>query len=157
MNKLFFFINTIKDEYLNLNAESKADNILFTCIFYHAKSYKSFNNYYIYLNIHIPKDPRKDIIQKNHNLLFEGKLYVLEYISDLNYSSKDIYNKGIRFGRVHLDNLVKSCEDKTLIVDWNKLNQIINKISSNKDLSEHNGKRIKEIKARIEVKAKNIE
>lgn len=154
---LKYSVKTIKDEYLNLNAESKADNILFTCIFYRAESYKSFSNYYIYLNIDIPKDSKKNIIQENHNLLFEGKLYTLEYISDLNYSSKDMYNKGIRFGRVHLDNLVKACDNKTLIVDWNKLNQIINKISSDKDLSEHNEKRMNELKERIKVKAKNVE
>ena len=152
-------IKTIRDEYLFLNKEEHTDTLLFICIFSQAKSYKSHINYYTHLNIDGNKNPRMDVVNENqrHNLLYRGSLYLFKYISELKYSSKDIYNKRIRFGRMVLAYSITLCGNKKLKVDWDELNKIINNVFSNKDLSQHNIMRINEIKARIKEKTKNIE
>ena len=150
-------VRTLKEEYLNLNLENNANKFLIICSFANAKSYISFSELFSLFSINNPIKHRNIFREENHNDIYKSSLYLFQYISELKYSSKDEYNRLIRFRRIILAFSITKCNDRKLKVDWNKLVTVFNPILNKKDLTSHNKFRINEIKERIIKQSKIVE
>ena len=150
-------VSTLKEEYLKLNIEQNVNNFLIICFFSNAKSYQSFSELFSFFSINNPINHRSIYKKENHNDFYKSSLYLLEYISELKYSSKDIYNRRIRYGRIILSISLLECKDRKLKVDWKKLDKVLISILNNKDLTSHNKFRLNEIKQRSIKQSKVVE
>ena len=87
-------VKSLKGEYLNSKIILHADTIIFICIFYYSKSYKSFNRLFSQIYI-LNNESTSNNILKNYNELFRVSIYLVKYILELNYNSKKYYNHHI--------------------------------------------------------------
>lgn len=134
-------IRTLKDEYLNSHIVLHCDTLLFICFFYNSKSYRSFGKLFSQFNYHTENSATSNL-QSKYNKLFSDTIYLVKYISELKYSSKENYNRHIEKALGILEWPIKMEINKPLIFDWNKFNITINGILKNKELDEINIKRI---------------
>ena len=150
-----YAIRTLKEEYLNSHMNLNADTLLFICIFHHVNSYKSYNNLYsqIYMDNGFSTSGN---IEEKYNALFDFNLYLIKYVSELKYNSREVYNSYIYFGIWQLEWPVKLCGNRILEVNWNKLNDVIIGILINNDVNENHKKTIKYLLNLIKQKNKII-
>ena len=85
-------VKSLKKEYLNSKIILHADTLIFICIFYHSKSYKSFNKLFSQIYMSNNESTSNNII-KNYNELFRVSIYLVKYISELNYTLRGIAKK----------------------------------------------------------------
>ena len=132
-------VKTLNYEYLNSNISLHCDSILFICLFNYAQSYKSYNNFFIQIHI-INANSSTSEISNKYNELFRVTIYLVQYISELKYSSSYIYNRHIKFG---LDILNWQIFDKVkLLFKADKLLEVLNNILKNEYLNNKNRSRI---------------
>ena len=149
-------IKSIRDEYLNSHLLYHYDTILLISFFSQAKSYISYKNYYS--NFLIENDnPNETPPLKTYNELFKACIYLLQYLSELEYNSKEDYNKHIKFGRKAIWIALYKCSNNKLIVNWEKTLGVINAILDNPDLNENNKKQLLILIQKIKVKNMNAE
>ena len=95
-------------------------------------------------------------ILKNYNELFRVSIYLVKYILELNYNSKKYYNHHIEKIISILNWPINLCGNRKLYVDWDLLNEVINKILNNKDLYNNNKNDIYKLLNLIKEKNNNI-
>ena len=93
-------------------------------------------------------------MSNKYNKLFQDTLYLVDYISEMNYSSNNIYNRHINFAIDILNWPIELCGERRLDVNWKNLNKIMNKILNNKTLNKNKTFEIHSIIKKI--KKKNI-
>ena len=136
-------IRTLKDEYLNSHVILHCDTLLFLCIFKNSQTYRSFGNLFSQFHF-LDKNTASGNINSKYNKLFSDSIYLIKYISELEYSSKNVYNRHITKALEILEWPISMSKNKSLEFDWNKFNETINGILNNNDLNEINKKRIYE-------------
>ena len=147
-------VKSLKKEYLNSKIILHADTLIFICIFYHSKSYKSFNKLFSQIYMSNNESTSNNII-KNYNELFRVSIYLVKYISELNYTLKKYYNRHIEKAISILNWPINLCENRKLTVDWVKLKEVTNNILKNKDLNNNNKNDIYKLLQLIKQKNKN--
>lgn len=148
-----YSIKTLKKKYLNYHMNLNADTLLFICIFHYANSYKSFNNLYSQIYMDNGFSTSRNI-EANYNKLFDSNLHLLQYVNELKYNSKEVYNSHISFGLWQLDWAIRLCGNRKLEVIWDKLNDVIIGILINNDLNENHKKEINYLLGIIKQKNK---
>lgn len=148
-------VKSLKGEYLNSKIILHADTIIFICIFYYSKSYKSFNRLFSQIYM-LNNESTSNNILKNYNELFRVSIYLVKYILELNYNSKKYYNHHIEKIISILNWPINLCGNRKLYVDWDLLNEVINKILNNKDLYNNNKNDIYKLLNLIKEKNNNI-
>lgn len=133
-------IRTLKDEYLNSHVILHCDTLLFVCIFCNSQTYRSFGNLFSQFHFLNENTASSNIISK-YNKLFSDSIYLIKYISELKYSSKEVYNRHITKALGILEWPINMSKNKRLEFDWNKFNETINAILNNNDLDEINKNR----------------
>ena len=147
-------VKSLKEEYLNSKIILHADTLIFICILYHSKSYKSYNKMFSQIYM-INDESTSNNIVKNYNELFRVSIYLFKYISELKYTSKKYYNNHIEKAISILNWPINLCGNRKLIVDLYMLNKVFYKILSNKDLNNNNKKNIYNLFYLIKQKNKN--
>ena len=144
-------VKTLNYEYLNSNISLHCDTIIFICLFNYVQSYKSYNNFFIQIHINNANSSTSDISNK-YNELIRVTTYLVQYISELKFSSSYIYNKHIKFG---LEILNWHIDKINLGFKIDKLLEVLNNILKNKNLNNKNKSRIYEIISLIKRQTKN--
>ena len=116
------------------------DTLLFVCIFCNSQTYRSFGNLFSQFHFLNENTASSNIISK-YNKLFSDSIYLIKYISELKYSSKEVYNRHITKALGILEWPINMSKNKRLEFDWNKFNETINAILNNNDLDEINKNR----------------
>ena len=147
-------VKSIKEEFLNSKIILHADTLIFICIFYHSKSYKSFNRMFSQIYMSNNESTSNNIVD-NYNELFRVSIYLVKYISELKYASKKYFNSHIEKAISILNWPINLCDNRKLIVNWDMLNEVINKILNNKDLNNNNKNEIYKLFDLIKQKTKN--
>ena len=146
-------IKILKKEYFDSHIILHCDTFLFIHFFYFAKSYQSFSDLFGYYHIFNNVTASGNINDK-YNQLFKDTLYLVDYISEMKFSSKIIYNRHIKFAIDLLNWPIKICGEKRLEIDWKNINKVLKKILTNRNL---NGNNTLKINSLIEdLKAKDI-
>ena len=146
-------IKAMKKEYFDSHIIIHCDTILFIHFFYFAKSYQSFSNLFGFFHI-FNENTASGNMSNKYNKLFQDTLYLVDYISEMNYSSNNIYNRHINFAIDILNWPIELCGERRLDVNWKNLNKIMNKILNNKSLNKNKTFEIHSIIKKI--KKKNI-
>lgn len=133
-------IKTLKEEYLNAHVILHCDTLLFVCIFYHSQTYRSIGKLFSQFHF-LNENTASSNIRSKYNKLFTDTNYLVKYISELKYSSKEIYNSHITKALKILEWPMKISKNKKLNFDFKKLNETINIILKNSDLDEINKNR----------------
>ena len=145
-------VKTLNYEYLNSNISLHCDTILFICLFNYVQSYKSYNDFFIEIHINNENSSTSELSNK-YKELFRVTIYLVQYISELKYSSSYIYNRHIKFG---LDILNWQIFDKVkLQFKADKLLEVLNNILKNENLNNNNKNRIYAIISLIKKQTKN--
>lgn len=145
-------VKTLNYEYLNSNISLHCDTILFICLFNYVESYKSYNDFFIQIHINNANSSTSEISNK-YKELFRVTIYLVQYISELKYSSNYNYNRHIKFG---LDILNWQIFDKIkLLFKADKLLEVLNNILKNENLNNKNKNRIYAIISSIKRQSKN--
>ena len=145
-------VKTLNYEYFNSNISLHCDTILFICLFNYVQSYKSYNDFFIEIHINNENSSTSELSNK-YKELFRVTIYLVQYISELKYSSSYIYNRHIKFG---LDILNWQIFDKVkLQFKADKLLEVLNNILKNENLNNNNKNRIYAIISLIKKQTKN--
>ena len=147
-------IKAMKKEYFDAHIIIHCDTILFIHFFYFAKTYQSFSNLFGFFHIFNGDTASSDMSNK-YNRVFRDTLYLVDYVSEMNYSSNDIYNGHIKFSIDILNWPLELCGERRLDVDWKHLNKTMNKILNNKILNENNTFGIHSLIKKIKLKNNN--
>jgi glycosyltransferase involved in cell wall biosynthesis len=116
-------IKTLKKEYFDSHIILHCDTFLFIHFFYFVKSYQSFRNLFGYYHI-FNNATASENIQDKYNKLFKDTLYLVEYISEMKFSSKNIYNRHITFAIDLLNWPIKLSGEKRLEINWKNINKV---------------------------------
>ena len=148
-------IKLLKKEYFDSHIILHCDTFLFIHFFYFAKSYQSFSNLFGYYHIFNNATASGNINDK-YNQLFKDTLLLVDYISEMKFSSKIIYNGHIKFAIDLLNWPIKICGEKRLEIDWKNINKVLKKILTNRNLNRNNTLKINSLIQSLKEKDINI-
>ena len=135
-------VKTINKIYLNSHILLYADTTLFITIFENSNSYQSYSSLFNQFYINTPNSITK-FSNNKQNQIFNDALYFSQYIYELNYTSKEIFNSRIMYAINSFNWPLVVCKNNVLNINIDHLNKIISMFLTNININEKNKERIK--------------